>query len=483
MIEDMDFDRLINPRVVALIGASNDPRRQAYRFLEGWISDKYQGKIYPINPKYKEILGLRTYPDIREIPTEEEIDYVLIAVPALKVPAEIRKCVERGGIKFVVIFASGFSEIGDKHLEEEILQMAKGNFRVLGPNCIGVYCTESRLGYFTDQPIISEGDVSFISQSGTLTRTFIWMSISRGYHIRAAVSIGNMIDVSFNELFEYFMKDPKTRIIAGYLESVGEGQKFFTLLKSITPHKPVAILKCGRTPKGKVAALSHTGALTGSYEIFSSMVKQGGGILVESIEELADVTSGLEYLRNVLPAGKNIAIINAGGGIAVQITDICESNGFQVANLEKMTQKTLQDLLPRVNVIIDNPIDLGASGFNPKILGQAITIISNDSNIDSILLVQEIERFHNLDKRFQVPNIGEAYAEIIQKHQNPKKPLIVVLSRSWEIDQQVPYTLYQKYRKDLLAKRIPSFPTTQRALNTLKKLVQYRNFLKNHNAK
>ncbi|MFX1298514.1 MAG: CoA-binding protein, partial [Promethearchaeota archaeon] len=323
----MDFEPLINPKVCAIIGASKNPLSGSYRFLEGWLTTKFQGKIYPVNPKYSAINGLKTYPDIREIP--DEVDYALIAVPAEKVPNEVRKCVHKG-VKFIVIFTSGFSEIGNKNLEEEILQIARGKSRILGPNCIGVYSTEARLGYFVDQPIITEGDVSFVSQSGGLTRKFIWTGLSRGFHIRATVSIGNAIDISISELFEYFAKDTKTKIIGAYIEYIKEGRDFFKLLKTITPHKPVVILKTGRTRKGQVAAQSHTGAIASFYSIFSSMVKQAGGLVVETLEELTDLILAFQYLSNCLPAGKNIAIINIGGGVAVEMTDICESNDFNV---------------------------------------------------------------------------------------------------------------------------------------------------------
>jgi acetate---CoA ligase (ADP-forming) len=474
----MDFEPLINPKVCAIIGASNNPATEGYRFLEGWLANKYRGTIYPVNPKYPEILGLPAYPDIRDIPPEVTIDYALIAVPAEKVPLEIEKCVERG-VKFAVIFSSGFSEAGDSTLEPEILKRAKGSkLRILGPNCIGIYSTEMKLGYFKDQPVLEEGSVSFISQSGGITRNFIWTGFSRGFHVRAGVSIGNTIDISVSELFEYFAQDPKTHIIAAYLESVKEGHQFFTLLKRITPQKPVAIMKTGRTPKGKVAAQSHTGAIAGSYEIFAAMAKQAGAIIVETMEELTDVLLGLKSLRDCLPLGKSIAIINTGGGIAVEMTDISESAGLPVADLEESTRASLEKILPPVNVIIKNPIDLGAFGFNPEVLGNVIKVLSRDSNIDSIFLLHEVERFQVLNLRFKVPDIGKIYAEVLQKSRNPTKPIIAILPRAWELPEN--FTMYRNYVEDLLKIGIPNYPTTARAVFSLKKLIEYKNFLRTH---
>ena len=473
----MDFEALINPKVCVLVGASNNPATEGYRFLEGWLANEYSGRIYPVNPKYDEILGVRTYPDIREIPEEETIDYALIAVPAEKVPLEIQKCIERG-VKFAVIFSSGFSEIGNYQLENEILDIAKGKLRILGPNCIGVYSTEVRLGYFKDQPIVAEGNVSFVSQSGGMTRNFIWTGFSRGFHVRATISIGNTIDISTSEVFDYFAQDPKTQIIAAYLESVKEGPEFFRLLKTITPCKPVVIMKCGRTPKGRIAAQSHTGAIAGSYEIFAAMVKQAGGIIVENMEELTDVVLGLKTLKDCLPLGKNIAIINTGGGIAVEMTDICESNGFSIADLEDSTRRSLENILPPINVIVKNPIDLGALGFDPEVLGKVINLVSQDSHIHTILLHHEVDRFHQLNKRFQVPDIGKIYVKTLQESRNPTKPIVAILPRGWELLDN--FTNYQNYQNELLNIRIPNYPTTSRAIFTLMKLLQYRTFLEAH---
>lgn len=473
----MDFERLINPRVCAMIGASNNPSSGSYRFLEGWVANKFKGRIYPINPKYSEIFGLKTYPDIRDIP--DEVDYVLIAIPAKYVPAEVQKCVEKE-VKFIVIFTSGFREIGNKDLEAEILEIlkkTKSKTRILGPNCIGVYSAEAHLSYFKDQPIVSpEGNVSLITQSGGIARKFLWTSISRGFKVRATVSIGNTIDVSIHELLEYFGKDPKTNIIAAYLEGINQGYEFFSLLKQISPKKPVVILKCGRTSKGSIAVHSHTGAIAGSYEVFSAMLKQAGGISVETFEELTDTILGLENLSNNLPSGKNIAIINVGGGVAVEMTDICESNGFKVANITEETTQNLRELIPDVNTIVNNPIDLGATGFIPEVYGQVIKYLSEDPNIDSLLTVFEVERFAGLCERFDVPDIGESYIKVMEENRNIKKPIISIIPKSWELVDH--FITYKNFHNDLLEVGIPSYPTTLRAVLTLKKLIQYNQFLK-----
>ena len=197
---------------------------------------------------------------------------------------------------------------------------------------------------------------------------------------------------------------------------------------------------------------------------------------METLEELTDVVFALQYLKNSLPLGNNVAIINTGGGIAVEITDTCEANGFNVAELDTSTQDLLQKLLPSVNVIIKNPVDLGGVGFNPEVFGAVIKYISQDPNIDIILTVHEIERFQNLNVRFDVTDIGEIYAQTLQKYRNPKKPIISILPRSWEIVDH--FITYQNYRNDLLGVDIPSYPTPIRAITTLKKLLQYNKYLR-----
>jgi len=463
--------RLINPHVCALIGASNNPMSGSYRFLEGWISNKFKGKIYPINPKYSEILGLKVYPDIREVP--DEIDYVLIAIPAAQVSAEVKKCVEKR-VKFIIIFTSGFREVGNEQFETEILEIAKDSTRILGPNCIGVYSTEAQLGYFKDQPISSPGSVTFISQSGGIARKFIWTSISRGITLRATISIGNTIDVSVNELLTFLKQDSQTQIIGAYLEGIKNGAEFFSILKSLSPYKPVVILKTGRTPKGRIAAQSHTGAIAGSYQLFSALVRQAGGIMVENFEELTDTILSLQTLKNMLPYDNRVAIVNTGGGIAVEVTDLCEAHGLSVANLAPESITRLKSLIPSINTIFDNPIDLGAYGFNPKIYQQVLACISRDPNIDTILPIFEVERFSDLNERFQLSDIGELYTQILSNI-TALKPVLCILPRSWELIDH--FISYKNFANDLLSVGIPSFPTAIRAIKTLNKLIQYNAYL------
>jgi acyl-CoA synthetase (NDP forming) len=333
------------------------------------------------------------------------------------------------------------------------------------------------LGYFKDQPIVDPGHVALISQSGGIARKFVWTSISRGFNLRTTVSLGNAIDISVNELLGYFKEDAKTHIIAAYLESIYDGAEFFSLMREITPKKPVVILKAGRTPKGRVAAQSHTGAIAVSHDIFSALMKQAGGLLVERFEAMTDTILGLQHLKDNLPAGRNVAIINTGGGIAVEITDICESSGFHVADLEASTQEALTALVPHINTIFDNPIDLGAYGFNPEVYEKVVGALAKDPNVDTILAVFQVERFPGLNITFNVPDIGETYAQGIDKARN-NKPLLCILPRSWELLDH--FITYKNFQNDLLSVDIPSYPTPTRAVTALKNLVQYSEFLRTH---
>ncbi|NHI94165.1 MAG: hypothetical protein EAX96_16865 [Candidatus Lokiarchaeota archaeon] len=470
----MSFYNLINPKSYAVIGASTNPRSGSYRFIEALINNGYKGKIFPINPKIEELQGLKTYPSIESV--NEPIDYVLIAVPADLVPEEVRKCVKIN-VKFIVIFTSGFGESGNKNLEEEIKTAIKGsNTRILGPNCIGVFSSESKIAYFSDQLILEEGNISFISQSGGLTRTLIWVGYTRDFHFRTAISLGNQIDITIEELIDFFLVDEKTDIIAAYIEGIKNGKEFYRILKKNNGKKPIIILKCGRSQSGKRAIRSHTGALASSDHLIESIMNQTNTILVQTFEELTDTILMVEKLRNDSLNGKNVAVINSGGGLSVELTDICESYGFNVIQLSPESVKELAEILPTVNTILSNPLDLGASGFDPEIFGKVINVISRDPKIDVILTVIEVERFSLLNKRYQTEDIGEIYVKNIYDNNVKNKPIVLISPKSWE---SVPnFIFYSNFQDALHRIKIPVFPSSESAIRALNKVIDYHLSLK-----
>ena len=250
---------------------------------------EFEGRLYPVNPKVDEILGLKAYPNVRDIPGP--VDHVICSIPAPLVPQLIEDCVAKG-VKVVHMFTAGFSETGEEEgvrLEAKILQIAKrGGIRLIGPNCMGIYCPSSHISFDEAFPKES-GVVGFFSQSGANASELAHMGALRGIHFSKVVSYGNALDLNEVELLEYFIQDPETEIIAAYIEGVKDGQRFVRLLREAAQVKPTIVLKGGRTQSGTGAVASHTGSLAGEDEVFDALCRQMGAIRVYSLEELADV--------------------------------------------------------------------------------------------------------------------------------------------------------------------------------------------------
>ncbi|MHA1314005.1 MAG: CoA-binding protein [Candidatus Helarchaeota archaeon] len=475
----MDFSALINPKSYAIIGASRNPRSATNRLIVGLLKSGYQGKIFPINPRADEILGVKAYSDIEAV--QMPIDYAFLAVPARFAVDEVKKCV-RAGVKFLVIFSSGFGEIGNVNLEEEIQRTIRGSkTRILGPNCIGVYSTESKICYFSDQIPEKEGPVTFLSQSGGIMRTFIWTGFTRGFNLRAGISFGNQTDISVQELMEFFLHDSKTRIIAMYLEGVKNGKAFVTTLKKVAAQKPVVILKTGRTKRGEQAVISHTGSISGSNEVFHGLVQQTGAIQVETFEELCDVLTMLSVLEDLQGLSRNVAIVNTGGGFSVELTDIAESFDLNIPEFSQDTRERLKSVLPDVNTITINPLDLGASGFDPRISRQVFEILNDDPNTDVIITVREVERFGYLSKELGVEDVGKMHAAAMRIDGKNRKKIIVIIPKSWETSEN--FQRYQAFQDMLHQQHLPCFPTPIRAIKTLKMVVGHINLHENRQKK
>ncbi|MHC1590921.1 MAG: hypothetical protein ACXQS8_02445 [Candidatus Helarchaeales archaeon] len=361
--------------------------------------------------------------------------------------------------------------MGRKNLEDEIHRAIQGSStRILGPNCIGVFCPEGKICFFPDQLPDKEGNVVMFSQSGGILRTFIWTGLSHGFFLRAGISFGNQLDISVQELLDFFGQDEKTSIIAIYLEGVKDGKEFMKSLKRAAAKKYVIIFKAGTTEGGKKTVSSHTGALSGSEVIFKAVVRQAGGIVVDSFEELCDTVSMLSVTGNNGVPGRNVAIVNTGGGFSVELADIAEKYGLIIPEFSVETQKKLQAVLPDVNTIVINPLDLGASGFNPDVTGKVFTILFEDDRTDTIISVREVERFGYLGKQLNIPDMGQRYLEEMLKNQNPSKKIIMIIPKSWETPETFHY--YQSFQQKLLENGIACYPTPERAVKALVKVLE-----------
>jgi acetyltransferase len=372
------------PETVAVIGASNRKGNFGRSFVVGLVQMGFE-KLYVVHPTEGEVLGIKSYRRVEEIPGK--VDMAVVVSPSDTVPQIIRGCSYKG-VKGVVIFTAGFAEKGShgRVLEQEILDIARrGNTRIIGPNCMGIYCPASRLATYPGLPK-ENGSVGMISHSGSLSVMTIMAAMVYGIRFSKVVSSGNECDLNASDFLEYLGRDPETRIIIAYLETVREGRRFFHLAREISREKPIIIWKSGITDQGARAASSHTGALAVPVDIWRAAMTQAGIINAHSAEEMLDYLQAFYYLP--IPSGRRVAIISGPGGPAVATTDACIVAGLELPEFSLATKKRLSKVLPSVGTNIDNPIDLGmGSDLFPEWYSESIKALGKDDMVDMVLII------------------------------------------------------------------------------------------------
>jgi acetyl coenzyme A synthetase (ADP forming)-like protein len=349
------LDSLFNPRSIAVIGASNDPKKVGFALINNLKRFNFKRDLFPVNPKPGEILGFRTYADIIDI--KDEVDLAVISIPAPSVPKCLRDCVSKG-VKSAVIISAGFKEAGADGilLEEELKSIVKeSGIRVLGPNCLGVISTCSDLNATFAEGMLPKGRLSFFSQSGALGIAILDWAIGNKIGFSKFISLGNKADLNETDFIEYFVSDPETEIIIGYIEDVVDGRRFLDVAKRASKIKPIILVKSGGTQAGARAASSHTGALAGSENAFNAAFKQTGIIRAEGIEDLFETAKS--FYSKKIPAGNNLLIITNAGGPGIIAADTAENLGINLPQLAKETLDALAPLLPKTASLY-NPIDI-----------------------------------------------------------------------------------------------------------------------------
>ena len=349
------LDEVFCPRGVAVVGVSSKKLAFAEMVVHALKQAGFPA-IYPVNPKYAEVLGLRCYPNLRAIP--RSVDHVVVNIPAESVLALLDDCAAKG-VRSVHFFTAGFGESGYEDraaLEREMLHKAhSGGFRIIGPNCVGLYVPKSRLvNHFSDP--LEPGPVSFLSQSGGHAQNLPSYSKARGLRFSKVVSYGNALDVNESELFEYFAEDPETEIIGAYIEGVKDAGRFRGALGKAASCKPVVIYKGGRTGAGRRAAHGHTASLTSSVAVFDALCRQAKAIQVSDVEEMIDVLTALRFVKP-LPRETGFALMGTGGGPSVLAGDEMEKEGLTMPALSQEVQETLKQVLPMAGGIFINPLD------------------------------------------------------------------------------------------------------------------------------
>ncbi len=367
------LDEVFSPRGVAVVGVSKSKLTFAEMVLHSLKEAQFPA-IYPVNPKYDEVLGLPCYPDIMSIPGV--VDHVVVNIPAESALNLLDDCAAKK-VRSVHFFTAGFGESGYKEraeLESAMLSKAKaGGFRIIGPNCVGLFVPKNRLLNNIGVPL-DPGPIAFISQSGGHAQNLPRYSGPRGLRFSKIVSYGNALDVNENELLEYLSQDDETEIIAAYIEGVKDGRHFRRALEEAAARKPVIIYKGGRTEAGKRAAHGHTASMTSSIAVFDALCRQLNVIQVDSVDEVIDTLVSIRF-ANPIPQGTGVALIGAGGGPSVLAGDTMEREGLYLPQFSSATQAELKDELPIAGSIFTNPLDT-PNLATPEAISIALRILS-----------------------------------------------------------------------------------------------------------
>jgi acyl-CoA synthetase (NDP forming) len=476
---NLNLEELFHPKSLAVVGAS--PKRGYLNrwggntFIEGAINLNFPGNIYPVHPKAESILGIKTYKSVRDIPGE--IDLVIFSIPFTAVLPVMEDCVAKK-VKFVHLFTAGFSETGRPELaeiERKLIALAqKGGIRIVGPNCMGLYCPEGGLAWTSEFPR-EPGSIGFVSQSGQLAGHFVQEGGDEHLRFSKVVSFGNAADLKAHNFLGYLAEDDKTEIIGAYIEGLKDGREFFDVARKITQKKPLVVWKGGQTEGGARATQSHTGSLAGSIQIWQALCRQAGIISVNSMEELIATIGALQRLP--LPTGLNVAILGGAGGGSVTMTDLAEKEGLKVPHLTEKTIRAMEEFVPIQGNSAKNPLDIMGALFSggPKIFGRLIELLRDDPNIDALIFSQNIDMFfRRLDRSF----LDDFIRMTVKSMHELGKPLYLVLGQARSLEGEA---LRQDVELRYHQYNMATFSSFTMAARVYRNMKNYRDFLSSHN--
>jgi acetyltransferase len=372
-----------SPQTVAVVGATEKQGSVGRTILWNLITSPFGGTVYPVNPKRPNVLGVKAYPSVKELP--EAPDLAVIVTPAPSVPAIIGECVAKG-VKAAIVISAGFKETGKEgaELERQIMvQARRGNMRIIGPNCLGVMRPPTGFNATFAGKIALQGNVAFVSQSGALATAILDWSFRESVGFSAFVSIGSMLDVGWGDLIELLGNDPKTKSIVIYMESIGDARSFISAAREVALTKPIIVIKAGRTEGAAKAAASHTGSMTGSDEVLEAAFRRCGVLRVNSIAEVF-------YMAEVLakqprPKGPRLSVVTNAGGPGVLAADSLILNGGQLAEISQATIEEFNKFLPAA-WSHNNPIDV-LGDAEPERYAKALEVAAKDANTDGMLVI------------------------------------------------------------------------------------------------
>ncbi|MHA1452900.1 MAG: acetate--CoA ligase family protein [Promethearchaeota archaeon] len=408
-----------NPKKVAIIGATAHPRKFGNVVTKNILMNQDRDyEIFLVSLKKQPINGLEPYQSILDIPGD--IDVAIILVPARAVEEVVDNCIQKT-VKGIIIVTGGFGEINEdgKALERRIAaKCKKAGIRVIGPNCVGIQNLDIGLNasFILEPP---KGDVGFITQSGSFGAAVLYAMKDANLGCSKFANLGNMIDVSYSEVLEFYNQDPSTKIICMYLESVSNGREFFSCIKKVIPNKPILVVKGGRTETGMSAVSSHTGSLSTNYNLLKSAVEQAGGYMIEYI---ADYTTAIKALSfNPIPQGERIGVLTNSGGSSVLFSDQAEQFGLKFS---KFSDELIEKIRPYVIKLVKmvNPLDMIA-GAREEQYYQVTKAMLESNDVDIVVPACVITPFLEIEWEEHYRGMIRAWNETGRK--KPMIPLLV----------------------------------------------------------
>ncbi len=372
--------RIMQPDAVAVIGASPEDGKIGNSVMKNLINGGYEGAIYPIHPRAEEILGKTCYKSVTDI--AGEVDIAIFCIPARFV-AQVLEEVGHKKIPGAILIPSGFAEVGEEELQQEVVRVAhEHHVRLMGPNIYGFYYTPKNLCATFCTPYDEKGHVALSSQSGGVGMAIIGFSRSAKMGVSAIVGLGNKSDIDEDDLLTFFEQDPNTQVVAMHIEDLKDGRAFVEVAQRVSKKKPIVVLKAGRTSMGARAARSHTGALAGNDKIYDAVLKQSGVIRALSLNDMLEFARGLQILPT--PKGENVVIITGAGGSGVLLSDACVDNSIHLMRIPADLDAAFKEFIPPFGAS-GNPIDI-TGGEPPTTYRNTIQLALDDDRIHALIL-------------------------------------------------------------------------------------------------
>ena len=460
------------PRNVAVVGASDQVLSAGYHFLKHLLDLGFTGGIYPVHPKKDRILGVKAYPALRDIPGD--VDLVICCVATDRVLPLLEEC-RLKNVKTVHLFTARLGETGrpqalelEKQIKDTAARLGVG---LIGPNCMGIYCPESKIAFGYGMPA-EPGSIGLVFQSGGASSILVQSGALLGLRFSKVLSYGNAMQVDESDILDYLSNDAKTAVIGAYFEGVRDGRRFMDSLSAAARKKPVIAIKGGRSKAGTRAVASHTAAVAGSHNIWDTAFAQAGVMQVRDVDEMI----GLLCMFNGLPpvAGRRVGIIGGGGGKCVIAADLAEEAGLVVPPLSDDVKSRLKEMVPTLWDWIGNPIDFSIWGDEAHKAAQVRQLMAENPGFDC--LVMHLSDDNPLDDEWWTAIVRADVDSIIEIHKQKTKPVVAVLSSArpgYEDLQNIRWRTISEQRTKLAAARVPTFDATAEAMRTLAKYVSY----------